>query len=196
MPRLQLWASTVFSGVLWHLRNRFPKRSAEVDRVYYTFISSPVGLMLLGGDLEAVSMIEFGPDSEALGVVAEWELHDEPFKNVSMQLDEYFKGVRHGFDFNFVIRGTTFQLNVLDALRTIPYGETRTYGEIALQIGKPGAFRAVGAVCRRNPLPIVIPCHRVIGQNGALTGFRGGLGAKRYLLALESRYSRLSADDC
>jgi len=163
--------------------------------MYYTVISSPVGLLFLGGDLEAISMIGFGSNSKALGVVV-GEIHDEPFKKVAMQLGEYFEGTRNAFDFKFVIHGTTFQLDVLDALRTIPYGETRTYREIAIQIGRPRSFRAVGAACARNPLPLVIPCHRVIGQDGGLTGFNGGLGVKRYLLALESRYSGLSGDVC
>ena len=102
------------------------------------------------------------------------------------QLREYFAGQRRSFQLPLAPQGTPFQQQVWQALAEIPYGETRTYGEIAEAIGRKGASRAVGAANHRNPLPIFIPCHRVIGANGSLTGYAGGLETKRFLLALES----------
>lgn len=102
-----------------------------------------------------------------------------------MQLQEYFAGARSTFDLPFDMRGTAFQKQVWEQLLAIPYGETRSYGDIARRLGKPAANRAVGAANGRNPLSIVVPCHRVIGASGTLTGFAGGLDAKRVLLELE-----------
>ena len=106
--------------------------------------------------------------------------------NAVCQLNEYFEGRRKDFTLDLKPSGTPFQLSVLAALEQIPYGQTRTYAEIARQIGRPKAVRAVGAANGRNPLPIVIPCHRVIGSDGSLTGFGGGIAAKQYLLSLET----------
>lgn len=102
------------------------------------------------------------------------------------QLDEYFHGARKHFDVPLAPRGTPFQLAVWNELLTIPYGETRTYAQIACAIDRPAATRAVGAANGANPIPIIIPCHRVVGSNGSLTGFAGGLDVKRALLALEA----------
>ena len=107
------------------------------------------------------------------------------------QLAEYFAGTRRVFDLPLDLRGTDFQQRVWAALLTIPYGETRSYGQIAAQIGRPGAARAVGAANGRNPISIVAPCHRVVGSGGTLTGFAGGLAAKATLLALEQGCPRL-----
>lgn len=101
------------------------------------------------------------------------------------QLDEYFQGRRHAFDLPLAPQGTAFEQSVWNALQTIPYGETRSYADMARQIGNPTACRAIGRANGRNPIGIVIPCHRVIGANGALTGYAGGLGIKQYLLELE-----------
>lgn len=111
---------------------------------------------------------------------------DNPtLKEAVRQLDAYFSGGLREFHLPLVTRGTTFQRRVWDELRQIPYGETRTYGQIAASIGSPKAVRAVGAANGRNPIPIVVPCHRVIGSNGKLVGFGGGLGMKRMLLGIE-----------
>lgn len=155
----------------------------------YTFVSSPIGQLLLAGSDTALKVVGFPTGSKARGPSAEWERFDEPFKDAARQIDEYFDGKRHDFDLAIEPAGSEFQTLVLDALRRIPYGETRSYSEVARDIGQPKAIRAVGAANGRNPLPIVIPCHRVIGQDGDLTGFGGGLAAKRYLLDLERRYS-------
>jgi methylated-DNA-[protein]-cysteine S-methyltransferase len=120
---------------------------------------------------------------------ADWIYNEEPFENVRHQLAEYFAGERKDFDLPLSLAGTEFQVAVLDALQTIPYGETTSYGAIAKQIGRPRAVRAVGAANGRNPIPIIVPCHRVIGSSGDLTGFGGGLDTKAALLRLEAENS-------
>ena len=143
---------------------------------------SPVGPLLLAGDEDALTRLEFAGDAE---VPAAWQLDDERFSAEHRQLEEYFSGTRTRFDFPLRLEGAPFDRAVWNALREIPYGNTASYGEIAAQTGKPGRARAVGAANARNPIAIVIPCHRVIGANGKLTGYGGGLGAKRALLSLE-----------
>ena len=157
--------------------------------MYYTFVPSPVGKLLLAG-IDAVSFVGFSHGTSATAPQADWKRADTSLlRQAARQLDEYFAGERRAFDLSLKPSGTPFQLAVLNALATIPYGETRSYGEIAAQIGRPRAVRAVGAANGRNPLPIVLPCHRVIGADGSLTGFGGGLATKRYLLDLErARY--------
>lgn len=155
----------------------------------YAWAESPVGRLLLAG-ADVLSLIAFPRGSNHNAPEADWKPSDAPFlRQAALQIEEYFRGIRRQFDLDLKPTGTPFQLDVLDALATIPYGETRSYGEIATQIGRPGAVRAVGAANGRNPLPIVLPCHRVIGADGSLTGFGGGLETKRYLLDLEgARY--------
>ena len=152
--------------------------------MYYTWVESPVGRLLLAGS-DALSLIAFSRGANSIAPKPDWK-PDAPFlRDAGTQLGEYFRGTLREFDLDLKPTGTAFQLAVLNALSTIPYGETRSYGEIASQIGRPKAVRAVGAANGRNPLPIVIPCHRVIGADGSLTGFGGGLETKRYLLDLE-----------
>jgi len=118
-----------------------------------------------------------------------WEQAPSPLADAAaMQLREYAEGRRTEFDLLLAPKGTAFQLAVWEALRCIPYGETRSYGDIAAAIGKPKAARAVGMACNRNPLPILIPCHRVVGKNGKLTGYAGGMELKQQLLDLERTY--------
>lgn len=140
-------------------------------------IETPIGPLSLQADESAVSAMRFGAgsaqDASPLLDAAE------------AQLREYFAGARRTFDLPLAPHGTAFQQRVWTALRAIPYGETRTYGELAAAIGSPNASRAVGMANHRNPIPIIIPCHRVIGANGTLTGYAGGLEVKRKLLALE-----------
>ena len=157
--------------------------------MYYTFVSSPIGQLLLAGSDTALEVVGFASGSKARSPEVDWERTDEPFRDVASQLGEYFDGKRRDFDLPIDPGANGFQADVLDALRRMPYGETRSYGEVAHSIGRPKAVRAVGAANGRNPLPIVIPCHRVIGHDGDLTGFGGGLAVKRYLLDLEKRYS-------
>jgi methylated-DNA-[protein]-cysteine S-methyltransferase len=166
--------------------------------VIYGFLDSPVGRLLVARDTTGVRRIHFnGPaDSDGpaeagphvpkrIGPPAAWERHDRAFDDVAEQLTEYFEGRRRAFELPLAPEGTPFQLRVWNALLEIPYGETISYGELAARIGDRSASRAVGAANGSNPLPIVIPCHRVIGSNGKLTGYGGGLAIKHQLLALE-----------
>jgi methylated-DNA-[protein]-cysteine S-methyltransferase len=147
-------------------------------------VDSPVGPLTLAGRdgrLMHLRMVDqtYEPSHDG------WQRDDAGFPDAVEQLESYFAGQRFEFDIELELVGTPFQRNVWAALRTIPYGETRSYGEIAAQIGSPGAFRAVGLANGHNPIGIIVPCHRVIGSNGSLTGYGGGLDRKRALLALE-----------
>ena len=154
--------------------------------MYYTYATSPIGQLLLAGSADALQVIGFPHGDKARRADIGWERYDEPFKKTARQLNEYFAGERREFELE--PDGTTFQVEVLEALRGIPYGETCTYRDIAVAVGRPKAVRAVGNANGRNPLPIVIPCHRVIGSDGSLTGFGGGIEVKRYLLDLEQQH--------
>ena len=151
----------------------------------YRYIDSPIGSLLLAGDQAGLRIIGFPRGKGRVDPQAHWRENIDHFNDVESQLREYFAGQRREFDLRLAPEGTEFQRAVWRALQTIGYGETRSYGDIAKQIARPQAVRAVGAANGRNPLPIVIPCHRVIGSDGSLTGFGGGLDSKRFLLALE-----------
>ncbi len=157
----------------------------------YTYMDSPIGRLLLAAENGSLKHIRFSSGRKARGADPEWERHDEPFRETKLQLRAYFAGQRHQFSLALAPDVTPFQQRVLAALQEIPYGQTRSYREIATAIGNPKAVRAVGGANASNPLPIVIPCHRVIGSGGALTGFGGGLETKRFLLDLERRHSGL-----
>lgn len=154
---------------------------------------SPVGELLLAGTKDALSVIRFSMGSKAGGADAEWERWDHPFRQVRKQLEEYFAGKRKVFDVELAPEATPFQARVLDELLKIPYGETCSYIDIARALGNPKASRAVGMANGNNPIPLIIPCHRVVGANGSLTGFGGGLPNKRFLLDLETSNSGLFA---
>ncbi len=151
----------------------------------YTLMDSPVGRLLLAGDGDGLGLISFPGGSKARSPEPGWRADPAPFRAAIDQLTAYFAGTVTDFDLRLAPRGTPFQLRVWQALRAIPYGETISYGELARRVGRPEAARAVGAANGANPLPIVVPCHRVIGANGKLTGFGGGLETKAALLALE-----------
>ncbi|MBK5001468.1 methylated-DNA--[protein]-cysteine S-methyltransferase [Pseudomonas sp. S31] len=157
----------------------------------YTFMQSPVGTLTLaarGDSLAAVLWEEERENRVRLGELHRDDAHPVLLR-AACQLGEYFAGNRQHFDLPLDFAGTEFQRQVWAALLTIPFGETRSYSDIARQIGNPSAVRAVGAANGRNPISIIAPCHRVIGAGGGLTGFAGGLPAKQYLLALEGRQS-------
>ena len=160
---------------------------------FYSYLDTPVGELLLAGTPSALEFIVFPTGSKARPPNAEWRRDDGAFDVPKRQLDEYFSGTRKRFELALAPRGTPFQRRVLDALLTIGYGETRSYTDVAVSIGEPRAVRAVGAANGANPIPIVIPCHRVIGANGSLTGFGGGIERKRWLLDLELRHSNIFA---
>lgn len=147
-------------------------------------IDSPVGPLTLAGtngQLRHLRMVDqtYEPSREG------WDPDEDAFADAVAQLDAYFAGDLREFDLELDMIGTDFQRRVWTALLTIPYGETRTYGEVAQQIGSPGASRAVGLANGHNPVGIIVPCHRVIGANGSLTGYGGGLDRKRQLLDME-----------
>ena len=152
--------------------------------VHWATIETPIGELLLVEEAGRVREISFQA-ARPRRPEAEWRKDARALAPVIAQLDEYFAGRRRTFDLELDPHGTEFQRRVWSELRRIPWGETISYGELARRIGSPSASRAVGAANGRNPIPIVIPCHRVIGANGDLTGFGGGLPIKRKLLALE-----------
>ena len=151
----------------------------------YRYIESPIGQLLLAGNDAGLKIIGFPKGKGQVTPEPGWQPATDCFSDTESQLTEYFEGNRQVFELKLAPTGTDFQLEVLQALQTIPLGETRSYRDIACQIGRPEAVRAVGAANGRNPLPIVIPCHRVIGADGSLTGFGGGLETKLFLLELE-----------
>jgi len=154
---------------------------------------SPVGELLLAGTEDALEVIGFTSGSKARGADTGWERWDYPFRRVRKQLEEYFAGTRKVFEVELAPAATPFQSKVLEQLLKIPYGETCSYIDIARSLGNPRASRAVGMANGNNPIPIIIPCHRVVGANGSLTGFGGGLPNKRFLLDLETSNSGLFA---
>ena len=164
------------------------------DVTYYSFMPSPIGDLLLAGSKTTLQLVGFSSGDKARGADPKWHRWDEPFRKVRKQMNEYFAGTRKDFELDLEPATTPFQTRVLAELRRIPYGETRSYGEVAAALGNPKASRAVGTANGNNPIPIIIPCHRVIGSTGSLTGFGGGLPTKRYLLDLESANSGLFAD--
>jgi methylated-DNA-[protein]-cysteine S-methyltransferase len=157
----------------------------------YSYLKSPVGDLLLVGDGSGLKQIHFVNGRHAVGPDSAWKENRSPFKTVTSQLQAYFAGELEDFDLPLAPDGTPFQLKVWKRLCDIPYGETMSYGELAKKIGNPNASRAVGLANGSNPIPIIIPCHRVIGSNGKLTGYGGGLPIKEKLLALEQKQLRL-----
>jgi methylated-DNA-[protein]-cysteine S-methyltransferase len=153
--------------------------------IFHSRFESPLGWLLLVGDGERLTGLRFPrPDGEP-AAAPEGQERADPFREVARQLAAYFAGDLRHFDLPLAPEGTPFQQQVWEALQRIPYGDTISYGELACRIGKPEASRAVGAANGRNPIPVVIPCHRVVGADGSLTGFGGGIEAKRALLELE-----------
>ncbi|OBJ10773.1 methylated-DNA--[protein]-cysteine S-methyltransferase [Mycobacterium colombiense] len=154
----------------------------------YRTIDSPIGLLTLAGHGSVLTNLRM-VDQTYEPSRSDWSPNPQAFGEAVEQLGAYFAGELTNFDVELDLRGTEFQRRVWRALQTIPYGETRSYGEIAEQIAAPGAARAVGLANGHNPIAIVVPCHRVIGANGSLTGFGGGLQRKRTLLDLETARS-------
>lgn len=162
--------------------------------IEYRTIDSPIGLLTLAGHGSVLTNLRM-VDQTYEPSRSDWSPNPRAFGEAVEQLGAYFAGELTDFDVDLDLRGTEFQRRVWLALLTIPYGETRSYGEIAEQIAAPGAARAVGLANGHNPIAIVVPCHRVIGANGSLTGFGGGLGRKRTLLELEKQRENLMLFD-
>jgi len=160
------------------------------EHILYTTMPSPIGRLMLVGDRGALAAIFFEDDERMQRRPAHgWTEDERPFRDARGQLGEYFAGTRTAFDLPLALRGTSFQIRVWHALLRVPFGATASYGEIAAAIGRPGAARAVGGANHRNPIPIIVPCHRVIGSDGSLTGYGGGEARKRRLLDLERAHA-------
>mgnify|MGYP002802577550 FL=1 len=153
----------------------------EEQRIYGEIYESPVGALTILAGENGIQAIKFGEDEKVKSAGKASEMTRRAVK----ELEEYFQGKRKEFTVPCVPEGTDFQKRVWEALTRIPYGVTRTYKEIAVEIGNSRASRAVGMANHKNPVPIIIPCHRVIGSDGRLTGYAGGLGVKEFLLNLE-----------
>lgn len=160
--------------------------------IEYRTIDSPIGPLTLAGQGSVLTMLRMVDQTYEPSRTG-WAPNPAAFQAATEQLDAYFAGELTEFDFDFELRGSEFQRRVWKALQTIPYGETRSYGTIAAQIGAPGSARAVGLANGHNPIAIVVPCHRVIGANGSLTGYGGGLDRKQTLLALERKHASTNA---
>ena len=160
--------------------------------LFYKFVVTPVGKLKLVASDKGLTAILWENDSPRRVRLEDLVQNDRHpvLVQAERQLNEYFAGSRQTFDISLDMRGTTFQKSVWEALLSIPFGETRSYGELAKQLGRPTASRAVGAANGRNPVSIVVPCHRVVGSSGKLTGFAGGLGVKAHVLGLEQKSTK------
>jgi methylated-DNA-[protein]-cysteine S-methyltransferase len=161
-------------------------REGIVD-VRYDVVDSPVGELLIAATERGLARIHFDPEGQEdeLARIFGVRVLRSPLDEVRRELDEYFDGKRRDFELPIDLRVAAFHAEVLGELARVPYGMTTTYGALAAKVGHPRAARAVGTVMNRNPIPIVLPCHRVVGANGSLTGYAGGLDRKLQLLTLE-----------
>jgi methylated-DNA-[protein]-cysteine S-methyltransferase len=157
----------------------------SADTTWCTTVDSPIGELLLLSNGRALRGLFMQDGRHPMPRQPQWRHADEPFAAVKEQLAEYFAGERTEFDVPLHLDGSPFQLRVWRALCDIPFGTTTSYGEIARRVGKPSAARAVGLANGQNPIAVIVPCHRVIGADGSLTGYGGGLERKQILLALE-----------
>lgn len=158
---------------------------------YFTTFDSPVGQLLLCGDAHALRGVSFESSKHATPPSPDWKPAHSEFTEAVRQLKAYFRGELREFNLPLAMEGTEFQLRVWNELRAIPYGVTISYAQLAQRIGNPKAVRAVGLANGSNPIPIIVPCHRVIGSDGSLTGFGGGISTKRKLLDLENGQLKL-----
>lgn len=152
---------------------------------HYCYCHTPIGRLLLIGENGILERIHFPNSAERTVIEDNWHHDKKCFAGVMQQLEEYFAGRRQNFTVKMNLKGTDFQRQVWQELQQIPYGETASYGDIAKRINNPKACRAVGAANGKNPIPIIVPCHRIIGNDGSLTGFGGGLELKKTLINLE-----------
>jgi len=163
----------------------------RTETLLHTTVESPIGPLLLLGDEDGLRGLYMQEGRKPVRVSDAWQTAEEPFADARAQLGEYFAGERTKFDLDLAPEGSEFERRVWSALEDIPYGETQSYGHVAERVGAPGAARAVGLANGRNPISIVVPCHRVIGADGSLTGYGGGLERKRFLLEHEQGAMRL-----
>ena len=156
---------------------------------HYCYLDSPLGKLMLAGDKDFLKLIEFLDQKKEKKPEKNWIYSASRFKQENDELIKYFEGELKNFSVKCHITGTAFQTKVLNELKTIPYGKTMSYSDVADRIGHPKAYRAVGSANGKNRLPIIFPCHRVISNNGELGGFSGGLSIKRKLLELELKHA-------
>lgn len=173
------------------MRSMPTMQTEQTTQTLYTTMDSPIGELLLVGDGDTLSGLYMQDGRKPKRIAADWSESDAPFADVRRQLEEYFAGERTTFEVKLAAEGAPFEREVWHALEEIPYGETVSYGEIARRVGQPTAARAVGTANGRNPIAVIVPCHRVIGADGSLTGYGGGLERKRLLLELERGQGRL-----
>jgi methylated-DNA-[protein]-cysteine S-methyltransferase len=171
--------------------NEHTPQTRQNKQTLYTTMDSPIGELLLVGDGETLSGLYMQDGRKPKRIAANWSESSAAFAGVKRQLEEYFAGERTTFEVKLAPEGAPFEREVWHALEAIPYGETVSYGEIARRVGQPTAARAVGTANGRNPISVIVPCHRVIGADGSLTGYGGGLERKRLLLELERGQGRL-----
>lgn len=150
--------------------------------IFFDAFITPIGTLTIAGDAAGLRHVLFPENKHAVAGRADWRRDAAPLRQARGQLEEYFAGERQAFDLTLAPDGTEFQCKVWHALAEIAFGQTWSYGQLAKYVGQPAAVRAVGAANGRNPLPIILPCHRVIGSDGKLTGFGGGLPLKQWLL--------------
>lgn len=163
-----------------------------MNLTYSYRMESPVGQLLLLSDGEHLTGVYMAAQKYEPAATPEWRTDEKVFRAAREQIDAYFAGELHAFSLPLAPRGTEFQRSVWKALCDIPYGRTESYGELARRIGRASASRAVGLANGHNPIGIIVPCHRVIGAKGALTGYGGGLDRKRWLLSHEAKYARFA----
>jgi len=163
------------------------------EQTFFTLMGSPLGKILLAGNEQGLTQVSFREGKNPLIPKPDWQRDEDVWATAVAQLTAYFAGELQTFDFPLAPKGTPFQQKVWAYLQTIPYGRTTTYGTIAQELGNPKSTRAVGAANGRNPIAVIIPCHRVIGSDGKLTGYAGGLQIKAALLGLE-RNGRLGTN--
>jgi methylated-DNA-[protein]-cysteine S-methyltransferase len=164
-------------------------KAVHEAEVAYDFFDSPIGPLVVAALDDAVAYLLLPKDGKPARVAPEWHRSPAKLREARAQLVAYFAGKLLAFDLDLAPRGTDFQRRVWNELRRIPYGDTTSYIELARRIGNPNAMRAVGAANGANPIAIIVPCHRVIGHDGKLVGFGGGLPAKRWLLDHERRHA-------
>jgi methylated-DNA-[protein]-cysteine S-methyltransferase len=165
-----------------------------MTQIYYTHYESPMGTMLLAADERGLRLISFASGKRPERPQSGWQQYRAPFAETIRQLRAYFERELKDFDLPLSLEGTEFQLRVWKNLRAIPYGQTISYGELARRVGNSKGARAVGLANGSNPIPIIVPCHRVIGSNGSLVGYGGGLSNKKALLFLEKQHEFLPFD--
>ena len=171
--------------------NKVSMNNVSLNEIWYTRYESPLGVMLLAANARGLRLISFAAGWRPERPQPGWREDPAPFAETIRQLRAYFARELTEFDLPLALEGSEFQLSVWQMLQTIPYGETTSYGQLAKRLGNPNGARAVGLANGSNPIPIIVPCHRVIGSNGSLVGYGGGLENKKALLALESPQGRL-----